>query len=229
MRSLTLIITAAAVLLPSCQALRGRTETRWDCCKPACGWKSNLVDSKATGQLTICSKDDAPLPPSEADSRVSSCDATNPGNAYTCSTFQPRPVSDALTYAFAVTKGMDNCCRCFELSWTDGPAVGKRLRVQVINEGGNSTDANSRTFMILTPGGGVGPNIQGCEAQYGYDWGRRYGGVVKAEDCVTLPERLQAGCYWRWNWARGDVNGWGVDYERIECPRELTDVSGCKA
>ncbi|KAK0742740.1 RlpA-like double-psi beta-barrel-protein domain-containing protein-containing protein [Schizothecium vesticola] len=124
---------------------------------------------------------------------------------------------------------MDNCCKCFELAWTDGPAVGKRLRVQVVNEGGNSTTANSRTFMILTPGGGVGPNIQGCEAQYGYDWGRKYGGVVKAEDCVTLPERLQAGCYWRWNWARGDVNGWGIDYERIECPRELTDVSGCKA
>lgn len=184
-----------------------------------------------SGQLAICSKDDAPLPPTEADSRISSCDASNPGNAFTCSSFQPRPVSDTLTYAFAVTKGMDNCCKCFELAWTDGPAVGKKLRVQVINEGNGTTatTANSRTFMILTPGGGVGPNIQGCETQYGFDWGRKYGGVVKAEDCVTLPERLQAGCYWRWNWARGDVNGWGVDYERIECPRELTDVSGCKA
>ena len=181
-----------------------------------------------SGQLNVCSKDDKILPLNEADSRASSCDTTSPGNAYLCSSYQPRPVSDTLTYAFAVTKGMENCCKCFELAWTDGPSVGKKMQVQVINQGG-TTDNNSRAFMILTPGGGVGPNIQGCEAQYGYDWGRKYGGVVKAEDCVTLPDHLQAGCYWRWNWAKGDVNGWNVEYNQIECPRQLTEVSGCKA
>jgi len=106
--------------------------------------------------------------------------------------------------------------------------VGKKVQVQVINEGG-TVENGSRQFIILTPGGGVGPNAKGCTEQWGYDWGRQYGGVVKAEDCVTLPSELQAGCYWRWNWARGDVNGWGIEYSQITCPEQLTSVSGCKA
>jgi hypothetical protein len=137
-------------------------------------------------------------------------------------------VADDLAYGFAVTKGVENCCKCFELQWTNGTAVGKRIQLQVINEGGN-VDNGVRQFIILTPGGGVGPNPQGCTTQWGYDWGRQYGGVVKGDDCVTLPEQLQAGCYWRWNWARGDVNSWAVEWKQITCPEELTSVSGCSA
>jgi hypothetical protein len=49
------------------------------------------------------------------------------------------------------------------------------VQVQVINHGG-TTDNGPRSFMVLTPDGGAGPNIQGCEAQGGYDWGWKYGG-----------------------------------------------------
>lgn len=46
-------------------------------------------------------------------------------------------------------------------------------------------------------------------------------------DCASLPDQLQGGCYWRWNWARGDINDWPVDYKQITCPDALTSVSGC--
>jgi hypothetical protein len=74
-----------------------------------------------------------------------------------------------MSLGFAITDGIENCCKCFELTWTDGPSAGKKMQVQVINEGGN-TENNSRQFIILTPGGGVGPNQQGCNEQFGYDW-----------------------------------------------------------
>lgn len=47
------------------------------------------------------------------------------------------------------------------------------------------------------------------------------------EECEVLPENMHAGCYWRWNWARGDTNQWAVEYNQIQCPNELTSVSGC--
>ena len=42
------------------------------------------------------------------------------------------------------------------------------MQVQVINDGGE-TD-NGREFVLLTPGGGVGPNEKGCTSQYGGNW-----------------------------------------------------------
>lgn len=159
---------------------------------------------------------------------ASSCAESNAGNGFLCSAYQPRPVNNELSYAFAVTDGSENCCKCFELQFTDGPSVGKKIQLQVINEGGN-VENNSRQFIILVPGGGVGPNRKGCETQYGFDWGRQYGGVVKGEDCVTLPDSLQGGCYYRWNYLRGDMNGWNVEYSQIQCPEALTSVSGCRA
>ncbi|KAK3356418.1 family 45 glycosyl hydrolase [Lasiosphaeria hispida] len=228
MHVLSFLLTSAAALLPQVDAAKGRTSTSWDCCKPACAWKTNLTKAKASGSVMVCGKNDRALSASNGEKENTACASSNAGNAFLCSAYQARPVSDTLSYGFAVTDGVENCCKCFELQWTDGPSVGKKIQVQVINEGGN-VENGSRQFIILTPGGGVGPNPKGCNDQFGYDWGRQYGGVVKAEDCVTLPDSLQAGCYWRWNWAKGEVNGWNIEYNQITCPEQLSGVSGCKA
>ncbi|KAK0639690.1 RlpA-like double-psi beta-barrel-protein domain-containing protein-containing protein [Cercophora newfieldiana] len=82
-------------------------------------------------------------------------------------------------------------------------------------------------IIIYTPGGGVGPVFDGCRLQYGKSWGRTIGGVSSKNECANLPQNLQAGCYWRWNWARGDVNGWALDHKQIACPVELENKSGC--
>jgi len=57
--------------------------------------------------------------------------------------------------------------------------------------------------------------------------GDDYGGVSSMTDCEQLPENLQGGCYWRWNWAGGEITGWDVEYKEVECPARLTDISGC--
>jgi hypothetical protein len=116
----------------------------------------------------VCDKSDNPLSNNRADREASSCDTKNKGGAFLCSDYQAKPLTNDMSIGFAVTDGIENCCKCFELQWTDGPSRGKRMQVQVINEGGSTDDG--REFVILTPGGGVGPNQQGCNEQFGYDW-----------------------------------------------------------
>ncbi|OIW30180.1 barwin-like endoglucanase [Coniochaeta ligniaria NRRL 30616] len=202
----------------------GSTLTSWDCCKPACAWTTNLRKAKASGSVAVCDKSDNPLTSARGASATSGCDKS--GTGFLCSDYAPRPVSGDLSLGFAITNNVENCCKCFELFWTDGGAAGKRMQVQIINSGG-SVDGGRRQFIILSPGGGVGPNTAGCDAQFGYDWGRQYGGVTQREGCESLPDNLQGGCYWRWNWANGEVNGWNVTYNQISCPDALTSVSGC--
>ena len=104
----------------------------------------------------------------QAGTDVGVCDKDKPGQASLCSDYQPKPISNDLSYAFALTKGSEYCCSCYELRWTDGAGKGKRLLTQVISMGG-SVD-QGRQFIILTPGGGVGRNEGGCKALYGNDW-----------------------------------------------------------
>lgn len=61
------------------------------------------------------------------------------------------------------------------------------------------------------------------------DRGDRYGGLSNRTGCEGLPDDLVGGCYWRFNWARGEVNNWDVTYRPISCPYEITSVSGCSA
>lgn len=140
-------------------------------CKPACAWSTNIRQAGASGQVMVCSKDDEPFSNARGPGSESSCSSGSNANSagYLCSDYQPRPVSEELAYGFVVTDGVENCCKCFELQWTDGPAVGKRMEVQAINSGGD-TENGSRDFIILSPGGGVGPNKRGCDNQFTYDW-----------------------------------------------------------
>jgi hypothetical protein len=81
--------------------------------------------------------------------------------------------SDPSAFGFAVGFAAADCCRCFELTWTSGAARGRRMTVQTINVGVvGDGDANvtATDFVILTPGGGVGPNEAGCRNQYGTSW-----------------------------------------------------------
>jgi Glycosyl hydrolase family 45 len=57
--------------------------------------------------------------------------------------------------------------------------------------------------------------------------GSTVGGVDQSAACASLPSNLQAGCYWRYNWAGGDLIGWNIYYEDVDCPDRLTSISGC--
>ncbi|KAF2092156.1 glycoside hydrolase family 45 protein [Saccharata proteae CBS 121410] len=173
-----------------------------------------------------CSKDDQVLSDHNAEG------VCQGGSAYSCSSFQPQIVNDTFSYGFA---GHGNtasavCCQCFKFTWTDNAAKGKTMVVQAVNAGGLPS---ADDFDIYTPGGGVGDFPAACNAQYGAPagtgWGRQYGGVSSDSECSELPSSLQEGCHWRWQWGGGDLNLWNIVYEQVECPTELTSISGCSA
>ncbi|KAM7189618.1 RlpA-like double-psi beta-barrel-containing domain containing protein [Rhypophila sp. PSN 637] len=232
MVSSTFALLASLLTAPlAVNAISGKSYTAWDCCKPACG--DNSV-AGAYNRLTmigapkVCNINNDPLGLSAGLSAAPGCGQG--GNAYLCDIYAPVPVSEQLSYGFAIMRDKTSCCKCFELTWKSGtPAAGKKMQVQIINIGGDKTTSSANDLIIYTPGGGVGPVYDGCRQQYGKSWGRTIGGVSSRDECANLPQNLQAGCYWRWNWARGDVNSWGIDYKAIACPKRLEDISGCSA
>ena len=88
------------------------------------------------------------------------------------------PVADNLSYGFAIQvsdnqhEDNPNCCKCYEVQWLSGNAVGKTMIVQIVTPGGGAGNITKDDLIILTPGGGLGPFDQGCPRQYGnsYSW-----------------------------------------------------------
>ncbi|KAK7517852.1 glycoside hydrolase [Phyllosticta citriasiana] len=205
------------------QGKPGTTTTTWDCCKPACGWPSIAKKAGAKGSVRACAKNNSPL------KDVNAQGVCQGGTAYSCADFQPKVVNETFAYGFAGhgAKSADVCCKCYQFTWTDGPAQGKSMIVQAVNSGGLPSPDD---FDIYTPGGGVGNYADACSKQYGAPnkgWGKQYGGVKSPDACNQLPANLQEGCKWRWTWAGGNINMKKVNYVQVECPQELTGISGC--
>lgn len=69
----------------------------------------------------------------------------------------------------------------------------------------------------------------GCTAEWGAPssgWGAQYGGISSRSDCDSFPEKLKAGCQWRFDWFGGSDNP-GVTFEQVSCPAALTAITGC--
>jgi hypothetical protein len=75
-----------------------------------------------------------------------------------------------MSYGFAIMRNEASCCKCYELTWVNGGAAGKKMQVQVIGLGGRGNTESADDILIYTPGGGVGPVFDGCRAQYGKSW-----------------------------------------------------------
>jgi len=131
------------------------------------------------GVAGVCNASNQPLPLQQGLLAQSSCAG---GTAFLCDSYQPIPVSEELSYGFAIQVGGSptadnaNCCRCYEAQWLTGAASGKKMVVQIINIAntpGADSDVQLDDLIILTPGGGVGPYNTGCQLQYG----ARYAGA----------------------------------------------------
>ncbi|KAK0702099.1 glycoside hydrolase family 45 protein [Lasiosphaeria miniovina] len=211
--------------VPISHAVSGKSYTGWDCCKPACAWQANLKGVQ--GAPKVCDINNNPLASSNGLKAPSGC--TTGGTGFLCDSYVPVPVSDKLSYGFATVGDAANCCKCYQLTWTSGAARGKQMVVQALNSFPPGADVKAADLVILTPGGGSGGNDAGCRNQYGKNWGDSGGGVKTGTECANLPQNLQGGCYWRYNWAGGAVNTWGIDYKQVDCPTRLTSISGCAA
>jgi hypothetical protein len=208
---------------PPSSAAAGRTTRYWDCCKPSCSWAGKVSGSNA--YVKSCSKDGyhAYGNPNVA----SSCDG---GDAFTCNNQKPWAVNDQLAYGFAAASipGLsekDRCCTCYKLDFTSGAVNGKTMIVQITNSG---SDVGEGQFDLQIPGGGVGI-FNGCSRQWGAPgdgWGQRYGGVGSRQECYSLPGEIQEGCLFRFDWFKGADNP-TMTYSKVNCPKQLVDISGC--
>ncbi|KAH7390901.1 RlpA-like double-psi beta-barrel-protein domain-containing protein-containing protein [Phaeosphaeria sp. MPI-PUGE-AT-0046c] len=200
----------------------GRTTRYWDCCKGSCGWSGKAPVNQP---IQSCDKSDNPLSNMAA---KNGCE--NGGQAYMCTDQSPWAVNDQLAYGFAAVKLAGKtesawCCACYELTFTSGPVSGKKLIVQATNTGG---DLGQNHFDLAMPGGGVGI-FNACTSQWGappQGWGQQYGGVSSRSACDSFPEKLKAGCYWRFDWFKGADNP-DVTFKEVTCPSELTSKSKC--
>jgi hypothetical protein len=202
----------------------GTTTRYWDCCKPSCGWRGKVstrdtyVQSCQKDGYTVFGNPDA----------ISGC--SNGGVAFSCNNQQPWAINDQLAYGFAAasipgTSEQDRCCACYKLNFTSGPVQGKSMIVQVINSG---SDVGGGQFNLAIPGGGVGI-FNGCTSQWNAPsngWGQRYGGVGSRQECYGLPAKIRNGCLFRFDWFQGADNP-TVTYSQVDCPSELTSITGC--
>ena len=58
----------------------------------------------------------------------------------------------------------------------------------------------------------------------GYQFPRE---ILSREQCVNLPESLQNGCFFKFDWLK-NIQKPNITYTKIQCPKELTDKSGCR-
>lgn len=202
----------------------GRTTRYWDCCKPSCSW-AGKVAGKDT-YVKSCRRDGYSA--FEHPNAVSGCQ--NGGEAFTCNNQQPWAVNDQLAYGFAAAhipglSEQDRCCACYKLDFTSGPVQGKSMIVQITNSG---SDVGEHQFDLQIPGGGVGI-FNGCQSQWNAPWdgwGNRYGGVNSRDECYQLPGEIRDGCLFRFDWFRGADNP-TMTYSKVDCPHELTSITGC--
>lgn len=95
--------------------------------------------------------------------------------------------------------------------------------VQSTNTGG---DISNNQFDLMIPGGGVGI-FDGCSKEFGSPLpGAQYGGVSSRAQCDQMPQKLQAGCRFRFDWFKGADNP-NLTFEQVKCPSQLTAISGC--
>ncbi|ENN80431.1 endoglucanase [Dendroctonus ponderosae] len=217
------LFCAIAIGLAAAKLSGSGTTTRyWDCCKPSCSWKENTGTHDAVASCSIdgVTKVNASV--------TSGCDSD--GSAYVCNDMQPWSVNDTFAYGFVAasfTGGSDTsyCSVCLKLTFTESPLEGKTMIVQNVNTG---SDLGENQFDVQIPGGGVGIFTLGCSTQWNSSttgWGAQYGGISSDDDCDELPTELQSGCHFRFGWYE-DADNPTVDFEQVECPSEITDITG---
>eukprot|EP00933_Yihiella_yeosuensis_P053443 TRINITY_DN51686_c0_g1_i1.p1 TRINITY_DN51686_c0_g1~~TRINITY_DN51686_c0_g1_i1.p1 ORF type:complete len:335 (+),score=50.13 TRINITY_DN51686_c0_g1_i1:84-1007(+) len=222
----------------------GKTTRYWDCCKPSCAWPDKF---EAISPVRVCAADSSLH--SQGTNVENACGGggvkdTVQGPGYSCPNQQPFfdfATNNSFLFAAAAIIGQtekEMCCACFELVFLRQTRAG-RVFVQVTNTGG---DLGENHFDLQIPGGGFGI-FDACTgtstrhpAQFPKSpteaWGSRYGGLLAAggktaSACQRIPEAVRAGCIWFYNYMEALDNP-KVHFARVRCPKQLTEVSGCR-
>ncbi|KAF2268136.1 hypothetical protein CC78DRAFT_589114 [Lojkania enalia] len=223
LRNILVLLDLFVVFVQSAEPSGIAWTTRfWDCCKPSCSWNGKADFSQP---VQTCNKEDNPLKDFNAGT------GCNGGDAFSCSNQQPWAVNDTFSYGFAgiyITGHVEDfwCCACYRLNFTSDPLTNKSMIIQASNTAYDVTTTNR--FSLAIPGGNT-TSYDACASQFGVEqsvFGQTNQGVASREDCDNLPESLQAGCQWRFDWFM-DASYPSATFERVVCPSELTEITGC--
>lgn len=204
-------------LPPVTNGQSANTTRYWDCCKPHCGWHSNMK---------MCDINGNPINDRNA---KSGCEG---GPAFQCMDYAPIEINSKVSYGWAAFNNQGTQCGdCFQLDF-QGELSGKQMIVQVINIG----DGGQNAFDLLVPGGGVGA-LNGCSRQWNNaPLGVQYGGFRATcgpdEGCIRNMcqqafgnrQDLMRGCEWYLEWFNLADNP-KVMYMKVPCPQEIKNIS----
>ncbi|KAJ6258262.1 Endoglucanase-5 [Drechslerella dactyloides] len=198
--ALLTVRTSAAI--PSGESF---TSMYYDCCKPACAWPTQ---GRFISGLKTCNVNDQYV---LDDTAGNYCGG---GPASSCIEQTPWAVNDSFSYG------------CYALEFLDSDIKGKKMIVQGINVNYNEDQIN--WFSLTVPGQADWQGM--CEKRFGGTFGEFFGvnatGLTNVTQCDNVPQPLQAACEWRYTWYK-NVKGPNATFARVECPAELTKVSGC--
>ncbi|KAF3905143.1 Endoglucanase-5 [Orbilia brochopaga] len=225
-RALSSLLVSASLLTMQTSAaiLTGESFTSmyYDCCKPACAWPtqgrfiSGLRTCDANNQYVL------------DDTAGNYCGG---GPASSCIDQTPWAVNDSFSFGYAsiFIRGADStewCCSCYALEFLDSDIKGKKMIVQGINVNYNEDQIN--WFSLTVPGQADWQGM--CEQRFGGTFGEFFGvnatGLTNVTQCDNVPQPLQAACKWRYTWYK-NAKGPNATFTRVQCPAELTKVSGC--
>lgn len=204
-------------LPPVVNGQQAGTTRYWDCCKPHCGWHSNMRMCDIHGNTL------------HDPNAQSSCEG---GPAFQCMDYAPFAINGKVAYGWAAFNNPGSeCGDCYQLDF-QGALSGKQMIVQLINIGDGGQDA----FDLLIPGGGVG-QFNGCSRQWNNaPMGVQYGGFHATcgdnADCIrSMCEQafgdkadLMGGCEWYLEWFEMSNNP-DVVYKKVPCPQEIKNIS----
>lgn len=144
--ALATILPTQAIASDTYGPAKGTTSRYWDCCKPSCGWadKGKFVNSIPVG---TCDAKGNPLTDFNAGT------GCNGGDSRPCANNVPWAVNDTFSYGFAGVHTLGGeestwCCACYELTFTTGPAKGKKMVIQSTNTDYEDDTVNRFTFGV---------------------------------------------------------------------------------
>ena len=212
-----IVLKSEEGLPPVVNGKMAKTTRYWDCCKPHCGWHSNMK---------MCDINNQELNNQGA---ASGCEG---GPAFQCWDYAPFEINGKVSYGWAAFNNPGTQCGdCFQLDF-QGTLTGKQMIVQIINIGNGGNDA----FDLLIPGGGVGM-LNGCSRQWNNaPLGQQYGGFhstcgnnagcIRSMCQAAFGDKadLMRGCEWYLTWFNMTSNPQAL-YAKVSCPQKIKDIS----
>ncbi|CAF1410706.1 unnamed protein product [Adineta ricciae] len=204
------------------------TSFQWTCQFPTCSRKANIL--RRVNPVNTCREDGRTIAGIRQIFKIGNLEIPGYDPAYMCSDQQPWSINDSLAYGFGSmyfesSTDIDFCCICYRLNFVDDLFKDKTMLVQMISHEPRTSKYHQYIELFV-------PGSEDRYEECGRQWmlaKRDYkfpSKTLSREQCFNLPEPIQNGCLFKFDWLK-NVQKPNITYTKIQCPKELTDKSGC--